>query len=109
MEFPLFVYQCPGSYLGPSGATYKTELVENAAELKAALSAGWYVSLADAVDCVSSGHESDDAEVDAPPTRAEMLEQAEKLGLKVDKRWSDETLLAKIDAALADLSTDCVE
>ena len=37
---------------------------------------------------------------DAPPTRAEMMQQAELLGLKVDRRWSDETLLAKIDAAM---------
>jgi len=37
---------------------------------------------------------------DAPPTRAEMLEQAEILGIKVDKRWSDATLLAKINATM---------
>lgn len=39
---------------------------------------------------------------DAPPTREEMLEQAAKLKLRVDRRWSDETLLAKINAAMAD-------
>lgn len=37
---------------------------------------------------------------DAPPTRAEMLQQAEILGIKVDKRWSDATLLAKINATM---------
>lgn len=37
---------------------------------------------------------------DAPPTRAEMLQQAEILGIKPDKRWSDATLLAKISAAM---------
>jgi len=36
----------------------------------------------------------------APPTRAEMLQQAEILGIKPDKRWSDATLLAKINAAM---------
>jgi hypothetical protein len=30
-----------------------------------------------------------------------MLEQAAKLNLRVDRRWSDETLLAKINAAMA--------
>jgi hypothetical protein len=30
-----------------------------------------------------------------------MMQQAELLGLKVDRRWSDETLLAKINAAMA--------
>lgn len=37
---------------------------------------------------------------DAPPTRTEMLQQAELLGIKADKRWSDATLLAKINAAM---------
>ena len=37
---------------------------------------------------------------DAPPTRAEMLQQAQILGLKVDKRWSDATLMAKINEAM---------
>ncbi len=37
---------------------------------------------------------------DAPATRAEMLQQAEILGIKPDKRWSDATLMAKISAAM---------
>lgn len=37
---------------------------------------------------------------DAPPTRAEMLQQAEILGIKADKRWSDATLLSKINAVM---------
>lgn len=34
------------------------------------------------------------------PTRDEMLEQADKIGLKVDKRWSTETLLNKLNEAM---------
>ncbi len=34
---------------------------------------------------------------DGPPTRDEMLQQAEAIGLKVDKRWSDATLLKHIE------------
>jgi hypothetical protein len=34
---------------------------------------------------------------DSPPTRQEILQQAEVLGLKVDKRWSDATLLKQIE------------
>ena len=34
---------------------------------------------------------------DSPPTRDEILQQAEVLGLKVDKRWSDATLLKHIE------------
>jgi len=34
---------------------------------------------------------------DSPVTREEMLQQAESIGLKVDKRWSDATLLKHIE------------
>ena len=34
---------------------------------------------------------------DGPVTREEMLQQAEAIGLKVDKRWSDATLLKHIE------------
>ena len=34
---------------------------------------------------------------DSPVTREEMLQQAETIGLKVDKRWSDATLLKHIE------------
>jgi hypothetical protein len=37
---------------------------------------------------------------DAPPNREEMLQQAQILGIKADKRWSDATLLAKINDAM---------
>lgn len=33
----------------------------------------------------------------SPPTREEMLQQAETIGLKVDKRWSDATLMKHIE------------
>jgi hypothetical protein len=35
--------------------------------------------------------------VDTQPTRDEMLQQAELMGMKVDKRWSDATLLKHIE------------
>jgi hypothetical protein len=34
---------------------------------------------------------------DSAPTREEMLQQADTIGLKVDKRWSDATLLKHIE------------
>lgn len=38
---------------------------------------------------------------DAPPTRAELEEKAQELGIKVDRRWGDRRLLEAIEAALA--------
>jgi hypothetical protein len=37
---------------------------------------------------------------DDSPSLEEMLQQAEAIGLKVDKRWSDATLLEKINNAM---------
>jgi hypothetical protein len=37
---------------------------------------------------------------DSAPTREEMLQQAQILGIKADKRWSDATLMAKINEAM---------
>ena len=34
---------------------------------------------------------------DSAPTREEMLQQAEAIGMKIDKRWSDATLLKHIE------------
>jgi hypothetical protein len=34
---------------------------------------------------------------ESPATREEMLQQAEAIGMKVDKRWSDATLLKHIE------------
>lgn len=39
----------------------------------------------------------DEVGLDSPPTREEMLQQAEAIGMKVDKRWSDATLLKHIE------------
>ena len=38
--------------------------------------------------------------IDALPTREEMLQQADAIGLKIDKRWSEATLLNKINNAM---------
>ena len=38
-----------------------------------------------------------EVEDDSPPSREEMLQQAEAIGMKVDKRWSDATLLKHIE------------
>ena len=44
-------------------------------------------------------HEIETSVEEGPPTREEMLQQAEAIGLKIDKRWSDATLLKHIEEA----------
>jgi hypothetical protein len=44
-------------------------------------------------------HEIKTSVEEGPATREEMLQQAEAIGLKIDKRWSDATLLKHIEEA----------
>ncbi len=114
MEYPTFLYRCPGPHFGPQWTTYDTRDVASKADLPAALADGWCETLQEAAaQYIAQRDEAakavlpqvqDEApaaaEEDAPPTRAEMLEQAERIGLKVDKRWSDARLLDAIVAKM---------
>jgi hypothetical protein len=42
-------------------------------------------------------------EAAAPITRESMIADAEKLGIKIDKRWGDDRLMAEITKAMGDL------
>lgn len=117
VSFPTIVYRCPGPHWGPPGTTYQSVGVDNAEQFAAKLADGWYETLVEAAAAFLNppappapepvaeavvGEVVDPVPVDnAPPTRDEMVAQAALLGLKVDKRWSDETLLAKVNAAVA--------
>jgi hypothetical protein len=57
---------------------------------------GKRVVLIEAPEVVETPIEETSVE-DTAPTREEMLQQAELMGLKVDKRWSDATLLKQIE------------
>ena len=114
MEYPTFFYRCPGPHFGPQWTTYDTRDVLSAEDMAAALVDGWCETLQEAAaQYIAQRDEAakavlpkvrDEApaaaEEDAPPTRAEMLEQAERIGLKVDKRWNDARLLDAIVAKM---------
>jgi hypothetical protein len=73
--------------------------------LQEALADGWHVSLQRAAEAFlrkpEPVREPEQTPADnAPPTRDEMLEQAKRIGLKVDRRWNDETLLSAIVAKM---------
>jgi hypothetical protein len=105
MDFPTFVYRCPGPHFGPPGTTYGTLDVAGEDALQEALADGWHVSLLEAAEAFLRKPEpvlevEPEQAADAPPTRDEMLEQARRIGLKVDRRWNDETLLSAIVAKM---------
>jgi hypothetical protein len=75
-------------YLGNNA--YKRIMVD---DVKSYIDSGWFLSIAD--------HQKPIEEVpEAPPTREEMEMQAEKLGVKFNKRTSDKMLLKRIDEAM---------
>ena len=57
---------------------------------------GKRISIAEVLEVVEVPEVETPAD-DSPVTREEMLQQAEVIGLKVDKRWSDATLLKHIE------------
>lgn len=104
MEFPTIVYRCPGPHWGPPGTTYESVGVDDEQQLLQRLADGWSESLADAAEVflhpaprqVTDVVVEPEVDDDAPPSRQEMLEQSERIGLKVDKRWSDTRLYGAI-------------
>lgn len=93
MKFPRLVYRSAADYL----------LVSNQDEYDAALTAGWFASVPEAI---AGKH---DAVVDAgsspkpwalPPIREELEKQASELSLKFDGRNSNASLQRMIDEAL---------
>ncbi len=93
MKNPTMVYKYPGNEK-IHGVSVKTKIVE-ADDLNDYLKAGWAESPSEALDAID--------EVTAP-TREELEAKAAELGIDFTKRTKDETLLAKIEAALAEQS-----
>jgi hypothetical protein len=112
IALPALVYRCPGPYVGPPGTTYDARRVSTESERLVALGEGWHATLPQAVEAFLAEPEEDlsehvdepnepvSADDDAPPTRAEMLAKADEIGLRVDKRWSDRTLAARLAEAI---------
>lgn len=125
MDYPAFVYRCPGAHFGPDGTTYDSLGVNNDEQLRAALADGWAESLVKAAsiylhpvkfdepvgnvvsDVDASGTEeisevgqNDASDETAPPTREELEQKANELGIKFDGRTTDRKLLEKIEEVL---------
>lgn len=114
MQFPLLVYRCPGSHWGPLGTTYDSVGVADEAELEQRKAQGYHQTMVAAVEAlrapvapvVEVAPTEPEIPDDAPPTRTEMQQQADILGIKVDRRWSDATLMGKIQEAMRPNATN---
>ena len=109
MDFPSLVYRCPGPHWGPPGTTYEAALVKGDTDLAAALSAGWFATLPEAVEAFLAPageplepltEPASETVDEAPLTRESLEAKARELGIKVDGRWSDKRLITELTKVL---------
>jgi hypothetical protein len=117
MDYPALVYRCPGAHFGPDGTTYDSLGVRDDEQLRAALADGWAESLVKAVEIylgasdefvanpvpdvdAAEAEEIKEGDEGSPPTREELEEKANELGIKFDGRTTDRKLLEKIEEVL---------
>ena len=96
MEFPRLVFKDKGPHQRPGGF-YDHLAVESEAEYSAALKAGWYGTMPEALAPPPVPAPPDD---NAPPTRAELEAKAHELGIEFSPNIGDKKLGERIQAAL---------
>jgi len=113
--FPTLVYICPGIHQCPGG-TFNYKAVTCLEEVKEAAESGYYPTLPlaqekpdnfDWKEYLDSVYEeveetSKDEDPDRGPTREELEEKAKELQIGFNKNTKNETLLQKINDALAE-------
>jgi predicted amino acid-binding ACT domain protein len=92
MKSPTMLYKHPGQH-EIHGSNFDYIIVDEV-DIEQAIKDGWFLTTDEAKAGFSESSNSADA------TKEEMIQKAESLGIKVDKRWSEETLLDKINQAL---------
>lgn len=108
MHFPAPLYRTPGPYRKGRGLkTYRVAGAKDQAQYDAMLANGWFPSYEEAVagkradEIIEAAEAFDDAldEV-SEPTREELEQKAEELGVSFNKRTSDKKLAERIATAL---------
>jgi hypothetical protein len=92
MKSPTMLYKHPGQH-EIHGSNFDYIIVDES-DIEQAIKDGWFLTTEEAKSSFSEVSDSTDA------TKEEMIQKAESLGIKVDKRWSVETLLDKIKQAM---------
>lgn len=97
MSYSNIVYRCPGPHQRPGG-TFDYKGVTSKTEEAELLQAGWFETLPEAINGRVSLKELPPSEL--PSTRDELEQKAKELGIKFDKKTSDEVLTKKINDAV---------
>mgnify|MGYP003328466255 FL=1 len=111
IEYPIFLYKCPGNHVGSQGTTYNAELAETESEHKALKQNGYHVSMQDAIDAFKGVFKPVESVEETLPSEEPVNDEkslselkllkieAEELGIEVDRRWGVKTLQEKINKA----------
>ena len=110
MNNPRMLYRSPGPHT-VDGITYDYLIVPED-DAREAVAAGWSYTVAEAAERravreqaanADAGDEQPPAPVDevSPPTRDELIQRAEQLGLVIDKRWGNARIAEAIAAQQA--------
>ena len=105
MEYPIHVYKSPGAN-SFDGATYDWKQCNSDEELELLREDGWRLTRSDAIGATKHGKKVADVQTkvvdeNAPPTRQELEQKAQELGISVDGRWSDKKLADKVAEAIS--------
>ena len=95
------LYKCPGPY-SIHGAQFDYCIIDEDEDgaLEHAINAGWFYTPDEAKKADEILNKKEIPEDNAPPTRDEMVEKAQNLGIKNIGRMTDETLNNRIEEAL---------
>lgn len=96
MNYPRTLYRKP-----TEGRIHLALLVHSEAEHQAAKAIGWKDSVLDADEVSESVPGDPPIDEISPPTRDEIESKARELGIRFNKRTSDEALLDRIESALS--------
>ena len=108
MHFPAPLYRTPGPYRKGKGLkTYRVAGAKDQAQYDAMIANGWFPSYEEAVagkaaDVIVEAAEAFEEAVDevSGPTREELEQKADELGVSFNKRTSNRKLAERIAAAL---------
>ena len=108
MKFPALLYRVPGPYKKGKGLkTYRVSGAKDKAEFDTLVANGWFSSYDEAVagkkaEAIVEAAETFEESVDevSGPTREELEQKAEELGVKFNKRTTNRKLAERIAEAL---------
>jgi butyrate kinase len=94
-DFPDMVYRTPGPHRAQNGGTFGYLGVNNADEMQAALSDGWYLTV-DAAFAALDEEVTEAIDDVSPATREELEQKARELGIGFNARTTDAVLAQRI-------------